>query len=169
MIMTAATSVGDWDQAEATLNEHLANFEREAGVRCLHVQTGLSRGALVVAWRGDTERARSLIERPRPFEAQPGPIEGYRAQALVSIGRAAEGLALARSVISESPRWRHVEAAHAALLALETLEQWDELGQLAGTLSRPESRLSAHRRSRPSVLKVAAVLPTATATAVWPP
>ena len=79
-------------------------------------------------------RARGLIERPRPFEAQPGPIEGFRAQGLVAMGRASEGLELARTVISEAPRWRQLEAAHAALLALEALEDWGELGRLAGTL-----------------------------------
>jgi hypothetical protein len=98
------------------------------------VQTGPSRGAVVVARRGDVDRARALIERPRPFEAQPGPIEGYRAQGMVSIGRPADGLALARTVLSEAPRWRHLEAAHAALLALEALEDWEELGRLAATL-----------------------------------
>jgi hypothetical protein len=134
IIMTAAASLGDWDQVEATLGEHLANFELESTVRCLHVQTGPSRGALVVARRGDVDRARALIERPRPFEAQPGPIEGFRAQGLVAIGRPADGLALARTVIAEAPRWRHLEAAHAALLALEALEEWSELGRLAGTL-----------------------------------
>jgi hypothetical protein len=134
IIMTAAGSVGQWDNVESTLDEHLANFEQESGVRCIHVQTGPSRGAIVVARRGDTERARSLIERPRPFEAQPGPIEGFRAQGLVAIGRLADGLALARSVLSEAPRWRHLEAAHAALLALEALEESEELGRLAGTL-----------------------------------
>lgn len=134
IIMTAAASVGHWDEVEAALDEHLANFEHESGVRCLHVQTGPSRAALVVAWRGDTERARVLIERPRPFEAQPGPIEGFRAQGLVAIGRPGDGLELARSVLSEAPRWRQLEAAHAALLALEALEDWEELGRLAGTL-----------------------------------
>jgi hypothetical protein len=98
------------------------------------VQTGLSRGALVVANRGDTERARVLIERPRPFEAQPGPIEGFRARGLVAIGRPADGLALARTVISDSPRWRHHEAAYAALVALEALEDWVELGRMVDTL-----------------------------------
>jgi len=134
MIMTAAASLGDWDHVEAALAEHLANFEQESGVRCLHVQTGPSRGALVVADRGDRERARALIERPRPFEARPGPIEGFRAQGLVAIGRAADGLALARTVMAEAPRWRQREAAHAALLALEALQDWHALGQLAGEL-----------------------------------
>jgi class 3 adenylate cyclase/tetratricopeptide (TPR) repeat protein len=135
IIMTAAASLGDWDQVETTLHEHLANFEHESTVRCLHVQTGPSRGALVVARRGDMERARALIERPCPFEAQPGPIEGFRAQGLVSIDRPSDGLALAWTVIAESPRWRHLEAARAALLALEALEEWEELGALATTLA----------------------------------
>jgi len=135
IIMTSAASLGRWDQVEATLNEHLANFEHESGVRCLHVQTGPIRGALVVAWRGDVERARAVIDRPRPFEAQPGPIEGYRAQGLVALGRTEEGLALARTVMAGAPRWRQEEAAHAALLALETLGEWDELGRLAGSLT----------------------------------
>jgi class 3 adenylate cyclase/tetratricopeptide (TPR) repeat protein len=135
MIMTAATSLGDWDRVEAILAEHIGNLEQEAGVRCLMVQTGPSRGALVAAERGDLERARGLIEQPRPFEARPGPIEGLRAQGLVAIGRPADGLALAQTVMREAPRWRQREAAQAALLALEALEDWPALGQLAGELS----------------------------------
>jgi class 3 adenylate cyclase len=135
MIMTAAALIGDWDRTEAALGEHLANFEHESGVRCLHVQMGPSRGAIVVARRGDVERAQALIQRPRPFEAQPGPIEGFRAQGLVAIGRPADGLAFARTVMTEAPRWRHLDAAHAALLALEALGEWEELGRLAATLT----------------------------------
>jgi hypothetical protein len=131
IIMTAADSLGDWDRSEAALAEHLANFEHESGVRCLHVQTGPIRGALVVAERGNRERAEALIERPRPFEERPGPIEGFRAQGLVAIGRPADGLALARHVISRAPRWRQPEAVQAALLALEELQDWQALGQFA--------------------------------------
>jgi tetratricopeptide (TPR) repeat protein len=134
MIMTAATSLGDWDRVEATLAEHMANLEQEAGVRCLMVQTGPSRGALVAAERGELERARGLIEQPRPFEARPGPIEGLRAQVLVAIGRPAEGLALAQTVMREAPRWRQGDAARAALLALEALEDWPALGRLIADL-----------------------------------
>ena len=135
MIMTAAASLGQWDRVEATLGEHLANFEHESGVRCLHVQTGPSRGALVVAERGNRERARVLIERPRPFEALPGPMEGLRAQGLVAIGRPADALKLAQTVMAAAPRWRQREAAEAALLALEALEDWQALGRLAAELT----------------------------------
>jgi hypothetical protein len=135
MIMTAAAQLGDWDRVESALDEHLANFEHESTVRCLHVQTGPSRGALVVARRGDRERAARLIDRPRPFEALPGPIEGFKAQGLVAIGQPADGLALARSVLRDGPRWRQPEAAEAALLALEELEDWPALGPLAAELA----------------------------------
>jgi tetratricopeptide (TPR) repeat protein len=135
VIMTAAMLLGDWDRVEAMLQEHVANFDAESRVRCLLVQTGLTRGALVVAWRDDIERARALIDRPRPFEALPGPIEGFKAQGLVAIGQAADGLRLARSVLTDGPHWRGVEAGEAALLALEALQDWPALGQMAADLT----------------------------------
>ena len=92
VIMTAADWLGDWDRVESALAEHLANFDQEANVHCLNVQSGPNRGALVVARRGDPTRARELAERTIPFELTPGPIQSTAADVLVAVGDAAAGL-----------------------------------------------------------------------------
>ncbi|MEF2162521.1 hypothetical protein, partial [Pseudomonas aeruginosa] len=82
VIMTAADWLGDWDRVEAALAEHLANFDEEANVHCLNVQSGPNRGAVVVAHRGDPARARAIAERAIPFEPTPGAIQSTAADVL---------------------------------------------------------------------------------------
>jgi class 3 adenylate cyclase/tetratricopeptide (TPR) repeat protein len=130
--MTSADWLGDWDRVESVLAEHLVNFEEEANVHCLSVQSGPNRGALVVARRGDLDTARGLAERTVPFEPTPGPIQSTAADVLVAVGDPAAGLAKARDVIERGPRWRQPEAAVAAIHALEAMEDWPALAQLAG-------------------------------------
>ena len=81
-LMRVGYRIGDWDRVEACLEEHLANFELETGVRCINVQMGPSQGAVVLAHRGQTERALGMTRMPFPFEGIVGPIEGAQASAL---------------------------------------------------------------------------------------
>jgi len=126
-VIRAAHALGEWDEVERVLDEHLVNHELEATVRCIAIQGGPSLGARVVAHRGDTERAMALARRSHFWEELPGPVEGLVAGALVASGATGEGLKLARNVLREAPRWRWVEAAAAALDGLEATEAWDEL------------------------------------------
>jgi hypothetical protein len=134
ILMTSADWLGDWDAVESFLAEHLANFEQEANVHCVGVQSGPNRGALVVARRGERDRARSLAERTIPFEPTPGPIQSTAADVLVAVGDPAAGLAKARDVIERGPRWRQPEAVVAAIHALEAMEDWPALAQLASEI-----------------------------------
>jgi len=134
VIMTAADWLGDWDRVETALADHLANFDEEANVHCLNVQSGPNRGGLVVAHRGDHARARALAERSIPFEPTPGTIQSTAADVLVAVGDARGGLATARDVMERGPRWRQPEAAVVAIHALEALEDWEALSRLAGDL-----------------------------------
>ncbi|HEX9634740.1 MAG TPA: adenylate/guanylate cyclase domain-containing protein [Candidatus Limnocylindria bacterium] len=136
-VIRAAHALGEWDEVERVLDEHLANHELEATVRCIAIQGGPSLGALVVARRGDTERAMALARRSHFWEEQlPGPVEGLVAGALVASGATGEGLKLARNVLREAPRWRWVEAAAAALDGLEATEAWDELREVIPRLEK---------------------------------
>ena len=134
VIMTAADWLGDWDRVEAALAEHLANFDEEANVHCLNVQSGPNRGGLVVAHRGDHARARAIAVRAMPFEPTPGTIQSTAADVLVAVGDAPAGLSTARDVMERGARWRQPEAAVVAIHALEALEDWQALGRLAGDL-----------------------------------
>jgi class 3 adenylate cyclase/tetratricopeptide (TPR) repeat protein len=133
-VIRAAYALGEWDELEAILEEHLANHELEAEVRCIAIQGGPSIAALAVAHRGDTERAMALARRSRFWEEQPGPVEGLVADALVATGATDEGLHLARGVLTQGARWRWFEAGVAALHGLEATEAWAELRDLVPTL-----------------------------------
>jgi tetratricopeptide (TPR) repeat protein len=135
MIMSAGERLGDWDRVEAALDEHLADFAQESGVRCFAVQSGPSVGALVVANRGDAERARKLLDLPQPFDLTPGAIQASMADALVAAGRAEEGLDLARDVLARAPRSRWPWAVQAVIHALEAQEDWEALARLVEEVS----------------------------------
>jgi class 3 adenylate cyclase len=134
-VMRAAYTLGEWDEVETMLEEHLANHELEASVRCVAIQGGPSLGALVAAHRGDTERATALARQSRFWEEPPGPVEGLVGDALVAAGAIEEGLSLARAVLGRAPRWRWVEAAVAALHGLEVTQSWDELRDLLPSIA----------------------------------
>jgi class 3 adenylate cyclase/tetratricopeptide (TPR) repeat protein len=134
-VIRAAHALGEWDEVEQVLEEHLANHALEANVRCIAIQGGPSLGALVVARRGDQDRAMSLARRSHFWEELPGPVEGLVADALVAGGAADEGLKLAGYVLRDAPRWRWVEAAVAALDGLETTKAWDKLRDLIPRLA----------------------------------
>jgi len=117
-LMRVGYRIGDWDLVQASLDEHLGNFALETGVHCINVQMGPSQGAVMLADRGQTERALELSRMPFAFEGIVGPIEGAQASALIAAGEVAEGLALAEKVLATAPRWRALEAAAAALQAV---------------------------------------------------
>jgi hypothetical protein len=127
--------LGDWDRVEAALEEHLANFALESAVRCINVQMGPSEGSLVLSNRGQPERALELAAMPKPFDHLVGPIEGAQAEALVAAGSVDEGLALAQTVLADSPRWRAFDAAVAALEALTFGPDAEALRRLVGDLA----------------------------------
>jgi class 3 adenylate cyclase/tetratricopeptide (TPR) repeat protein len=134
-MIRAAHALGEWDEVERILEEHLANHALEANVRCNAIQGGPSLGALVVAHRGDRERAIELTRKSHIWEELPGPVDGMVADALVASGVTEEGLRLARHVLSDAPRWRWVEGAVAALDGLEATQAWDELRDLIPRLA----------------------------------
>jgi tetratricopeptide (TPR) repeat protein len=108
-------------------------------VRCASIQGGPSLGALVVAHRGDKDRAMELTRRSHLWEELPGPVEGLVANAFVASGATDEGLNLARDVLRDAPRWRWIEASVAAINGLEATAAWDELRDLIPRLAQLRS------------------------------
>ena len=129
-LMLTSYWLGDWDRVEALLAEHLTNPELEHGVRCIAVQSGPSLGAMVLAHRGDPERAVSAARHSKTFEDRPGPVEGQIAEALVTAGAREEGEALAGDVLDRALSWRWHDAARALITALVERGAWDELPAL---------------------------------------
>jgi class 3 adenylate cyclase/tetratricopeptide (TPR) repeat protein len=129
-LMLTSYWLGDWDRVEALLAEHLDNPELAHGVRCIAVQSGPSVGSMVLANRGDLERAIAAARHSKAFEDRPGPVEGQIAEALVMAGALDEGRAMARDVLDKSLSWRWHEAARALIAALVERGAWDELPAL---------------------------------------
>ncbi|MBA3688834.1 MAG: AAA family ATPase [Chloroflexi bacterium] len=129
-LMLTSYWLGDWDRVEALLAEHLINPELGHGVRCIAVQSGPSLGAMVVAHRGDPERALDAARHSKAWEDRPGPVEGQLAEALVTAGALQEGQALAGDVLDRALSWRWHDAARALIAALVEREAWDEVPAL---------------------------------------
>jgi class 3 adenylate cyclase/tetratricopeptide (TPR) repeat protein len=125
-LMDAYYWLGEWDRVEELLAEHLANPELKTGARCVSVQSGPSLGALVIAHRGNPQRALEIARRSQAWEANPGAVEGHLAEALVAAGAIEEGYELAQLVLKVARRWRWPEAAQANISALVARQAWDE-------------------------------------------
>jgi tetratricopeptide (TPR) repeat protein len=136
VLIEAAYRLGEWDDAIRYLDEHLASFAAESEARCVNVQSGPSLGALVVAHRGDRQRALELAALGRPFEQVLGPVEGAKAGALVAAGHLGEGLALANRVLREAPRFRTVHAAEAAIHAYELTGDAEAMREVTGRVEQ---------------------------------
>jgi class 3 adenylate cyclase len=146
-LMLTSYWLGDWDRVEALLAEHLTNPELEHGVRCIAVQSGPSLGSMVLAHRGDSERAVAAARRSQAFEDRPGPVEGQIAEALVAAGAVDEGEAMARDVLDKALSWRWHEATRAMITALVARGAWDELRALLARIAPiqgPDPMLNAY-------------------------
>ena len=134
-LMLTSYWLGDWDRVEALLAEHLTNPELQHAVRCVAVQAGPSLGSMVVAHRGDPERALDAARHSEAWEERPGPVEGQLAEALVAAGALDEGRALAEDVLNRALSWRWHDAARALIAALVERGAWDELPALMATIA----------------------------------
>ena len=134
-LMAASYWLGEWDRVEELLAEHLANPELAAGARCTSVQSGPSLGALVIAHRGDPQRALDIARRTQTWEVSPGVVEGYLAQALVAAGAVDDGQELATRVLTGARRWRWPEAAQAMIASLVERKAWDPARLFVGEIA----------------------------------
>jgi tetratricopeptide (TPR) repeat protein len=61
-LIEAAYRLGRWEEALSYLDEHLEAYEQERGVTCGAVRSGPVVGAVVLAHRGETDRARRIVQ-----------------------------------------------------------------------------------------------------------
>ncbi len=122
VLMGAAHYQGRWEDVPTILEEHLSNYAKEADVRCAMVQSGPSLGALSLAHRGETGRAKE-IAATLPFdEDAPGLTEGLQARLAVALGDIEGGRRIAERVLAAASPWRQSEAALALIEALVALQ-----------------------------------------------
>lgn len=134
-LMLISFLLGDWDRVETLLAEHLLNPELARGVHCVAVESGRALGSLVIAHRGDPERAIEVARHSRGWEERSGAVEGQLAEALVTAGAIEEGRTLATDVLDRAHSWRWSDAARALIAAIVKEGTWDELPALLARIA----------------------------------
>jgi class 3 adenylate cyclase len=133
---------GRSDEVAPYLEEHLRTFKSDdAGTTCPFALGAFQMGAVVLAQRGEVDRARELSASMPESQAPIGMTEGLQAMAANAIGEPERGRELARKVLDTGAR-NFAEEPPIELLAmldsLVALEAWDELREYL-----PEARRRA--------------------------
>lgn len=130
-LMNALYLAGRWDDIPAYLDEHLRTFKTDAaGTTCPFALGGFQLGAMVLAHRGDVDRAREVAALMPKSEAPIGVVEGFQAMVANALGDPATGRTIAEQVLATGARNFAEEPTVeivAELDALIALEDWDAL------------------------------------------
>jgi class 3 adenylate cyclase len=130
-LMNALYLAGRWDEIPAYLDEHLRTFKTDdAGTTCPFALGGFQLGAMVLAHRGDVDRAREVAASMPKSEAPVGVVEGFQAMVANALGDPATGRRIAEQVLATGARNFAEEPTVeivAELDALIALEDWDAL------------------------------------------
>jgi len=104
-LMSASYLAGRWDEIEPILEEHRRVFKSDAaGTTCPFALGGFQLGALVLAQRGEIDRAREVAaEMPEP-QSPVGIVQGYEAMLANALGDPATGRQIAESVLATGAR-----------------------------------------------------------------
>jgi hypothetical protein len=145
MLINALYVAGRWDEIPGYLEEHLRAFKSdEAGTTCPYALGAFQMGAVVMARRGDVERARELSASMPESQAPIGMTEGLQAMAANALGEHERARELARKVLDTGTRNFAEEPPVelvAMLDALVALEAWDELRDFLPEARRRSSEL----------------------------
>ena len=139
--MNALFLIGEWDEALVYLDEHTRTFKTDdAGTTCPFALGGFQVGALVLAHRGEVERAREVVGLMPKSEAPVGVVEGFQAMVANALDDPSLGRVIAESVVATGVR-NFAEEPPVELLALLdaliALQDWDALrAVLPGLRSR---------------------------------
>jgi tetratricopeptide (TPR) repeat protein len=135
--MLALYALGRWDEVLIALEEHLSVYDQEREVLCFAVRGGPFIGALVLAHRGERERAREIATMALgdPSRGRGG-LQAQFGQVLLACGDMEEGRALAEAAWAKERRsqdtvkapWdRFILAALEARFLAEDVEALDEI------------------------------------------
>jgi class 3 adenylate cyclase/tetratricopeptide (TPR) repeat protein len=117
---------GRWEEVPSLLDEHLAAFRHEADVSCYAVRSGPIIGSLVLAHRGDPDRAREVAAAV-PIAGGTPRFEGLSARLMVATGDPAAGGEIAERLRAAGDLWRAPDAIVAGVEALVELSDWKGL------------------------------------------
>ena len=121
---------GRWDGIPDLIDEHLRAFEAQRDTSCPFAMSGFPLMAVVLAHRGDVERARSVAELMPPSEWPVGMVEAFQAMAAAALGDPETARDLARAVMDSGARNFTEEPMFELLVlldALVALEDWDAI------------------------------------------
>ena len=128
-LMNALYLAGRWDEIPDYLDEHLRTFKTDdAGTTCPFALGGFQLGAMVLAHRGEVDRAREVAALMPKSEAPVGVVEGLQAMVANALGDPATGRSIAEQVLATGARNFAEEPTVeivAELDALIALEDWD--------------------------------------------
>lgn len=128
-LMNALYLTGRWDEIPGYLNEHLGAFETdEAGTSCPFALGAFQLGAMVLAHRGEEQRAREVAGQMPKSEAPVGIVEALQASVANALGDPAAARSIAERVLATGTRNFVEEPAvelAAMLDALIALEDWE--------------------------------------------
>ena len=146
ILINALYMSGAWDEIPAYLDEHIRTFRSDdAGTTCPFALGAFPMGAVVLAQRGDLERARDLAVSMPDSQAPIGIVEGLQAMAANAVGEPARARDIARRVLDTGDRNFAEEPAVellAMLDALVALGAWDELQEFLPEARRRASQLA---------------------------
>src|SRR5436190_2123320 len=142
-LINALYLAGRWDEIPGYLEAHLSTFKSDeaAGTTCPFALGAFQLAAVVLAHRGEVDRARELADSMPQPQAPVGIVQGLQAMAVIALGDPSLGREIARDVLATGARnyaeEPPVELA-AMLDALVALGAWDELREFL-----PEARRRA--------------------------
>ncbi len=129
-LMAALFLAGRWAEIPGLIDEHLAAFEAQSDSSCPFAMGGFPLGAVVLADRGDLDRARTVAGLMPDGEGPVGMVEALQAMASLAFGDAASARAMAQRALDSGTRnFAEEPAIELAVMldALVALEDWDAI------------------------------------------
>jgi hypothetical protein len=131
VLMNALFLVGEWDEVLVYLDEHIRTFGTDAaGTTCPFALGGFQLGAIVLAHRGETDRAREVAGQMPKSEAPVGMVEAFQAMVANALDDPAAGRSIAEGVLATGARNFADEPPVELLALLDALmaqRAWTEL------------------------------------------
>jgi class 3 adenylate cyclase len=145
-LINALYLAGRWAEIPAYLEEHLRAFKSDdAGTTCPFALGAFQMGAVVLAHRGEIDRAREVSGSMPESKAPVGMLEGLQAMAANALGDPAAAREIAQRVLATGARNFAEEPPVelvAILDALVAVGAWDELREYLPEARRRASELA---------------------------
>jgi class 3 adenylate cyclase/tetratricopeptide (TPR) repeat protein len=135
--MNAALVLGEWDRVAELLPWHVEAAAEEPDVSCSQVRGGPFVGATVLAWRGETELARTLVPPElSEFTRKTFWARSHAARYASLVGRSDVASEIADQMLSDPQREQIPEGFESFVEALELLDRPAHVAQELPTARR---------------------------------